>query len=301
MKVELLSQSKVEAFLSFCRKHRGELDDSYLIDEELAGFECSPDNPTYIMADSSGGITAAASLMLNDYARRGRKARFRILYAETGDVNVYESLLRAVLPHAAGMDQLNLFVPVANAAAIEVLASVRFAVQRYTYILVREQGEPPALSLPPGYEILPFRSGADEVVWCEVRNAGFARLQGNETPVTPAMVQQMIRGADYIEGGLLILYHNGTAVGIVRGSADEYEEAPAMSIGPLAVLPEYQGRGLGRFLLQVALRFAAEQTYSRTVLCVNAENERAQALYAGEGFRQAEAMACLTYVVQHQI
>ncbi|MFD1907881.1 GNAT family N-acetyltransferase [Paenibacillus rhizoplanae] len=62
-----------------------------------------------------------------------------------------------------------------------------------------------------------------------------------------------------------------------------------------------RGRGLGRILLQAALRFAAEQTYSRTVLCVNAENERAQALYTGEGFRQAEAVACLTYVVQHQI
>lgn len=117
------------------------------------------------------------------------------------------------------------------------------------------------------------------------------------SPASPAMVEQMVRGADYIEGGLLILYHNGAAVGIVRGSAGEYEDAPAMSIGPLAVVPEYQGRGLGRILLRAALRFAAEQSYPRAIQCVNAENDRAQALYLGEGFKQAEALACLAYMV----
>lgn len=70
MKVEALSRNTVEAFLAFCRKHRSELDDSYLIDEELAGFGPSPDNPTYIITSSTGEITAAASLILNDYSRR---------------------------------------------------------------------------------------------------------------------------------------------------------------------------------------------------------------------------------------
>lgn len=297
MKVEALEQSRVEAFLNFCRKYRGELDDSYLIDEELAGFTLSPDHPTYIVTNSSGQITAAASLILNDYSRRGHKARFRIFHADTADLKVYEALLEAILPHAAGMDKLNLFVPAVNTAAMEALAAVRFAVERYTYVLVREESYIPEISLPAGYELIPFRSGADEAVWCEVRNAGFARLQGNETPATPAMVKQMISGTDYIEGGLLILYHNGKAVGIVRGCADEYEDEPAMSIGPLAVLPEYQGRGLGRIMLRAALRFAGEQSYARTILCVNAENERAQALYIGEGFKQVEALACLVYKV----
>lgn len=297
MKIEALSQNRMENFLAFCRKHRGELDDSFLIDEELAGFELSPDNPTYIVANPSGGMTAAASLILNDYSRRGRKARFRIFHAETADLAVYVALLEAVLSHAEGMDKLNIFVPAGNAAAVEALTAVRFAVERYTYVLVREDISVPEFSLPDGYKLIPFRRGTDEAVWSEVRNAGFAKLQGNETPVTPAMVKQMVSGADYIDGGMLILYHNGKAVGIVRGSADEYEDAPAMSIGPLAVVPEFQGRGLGRILLRAALRAAGEQSYSRTILCVNAENERAQGLYTGEGFRQVEAVACLAYVL----
>ena len=295
MRVEALSQTGAEAFLAFCRKHRGDLDDSYLIDEELAGFGLSPENPTYIVAGSAGEVTAAASLILNDYSRRGRKARFRIFHAESAGPDVYEALLQAILPHTAGMDKLNIFVPAVNAAAMAALEAAGFSVERYTYVLVRESLELPDFSLPPGYEIIPFRPGQDEAVWCEVRNAGFAKLQGNETPATPAMVKQMISGPDYIDGGLLILYHNGTAVGIVRGSADEYEGAPAMSVGPLAMLPEYQGRGLGRILLRAALRFAGEQSYSRSILCVNAENERAQVLYTGEGFKQVEAVACLAY------
>jgi mycothiol synthase len=68
-----------------------------------------------------------------------------------------------------------------------------------------------------------------------------------------------------------------------------------MNIGPLAIIPEYQGKGLGRILLRASLRFAREKSYKRTILCVNAENERAKALYNQEGFRQVEAVACYVY------
>ncbi|MNW68105.1 ribosomal-protein-alanine N-acetyltransferase [compost metagenome] len=68
-----------------------------------------------------------------------------------------------------------------------------------------------------------------------------------------------------------------------------------MNIGPLALLPEYQGKGLGRVLLRAALHLSKNKGYNRSILCVNAENERAQALYTGEGFKQVEAAACYKY------
>lgn len=68
-----------------------------------------------------------------------------------------------------------------------------------------------------------------------------------------------------------------------------------MNIGALAVIPEYQGKGLGRSLLRASLHFAKEKSYDRTILCVNADNERAKSLYLREGFKEAEAVVCYGY------
>jgi mycothiol synthase len=82
---------------------------------------------------------------------------------------------------------------------------------------------------------------------------------------------------------------------LIRGADDEYEKAPIMNIGPVAVIPKYQGKGLGRILLRAALQFAKEKGYKGTILSVNGENERAQALYIQEGFKQVEAVVCYQY------
>lgn len=297
MNIIALDQSRVEAFLDFCRKHRDQLDDSYLCEEELAEFELGSNNPTYIAVHSSGELTGAVSLMLNDYSRRGRKARLRILYAETGGKEVYRQLLQAVLPHAGEMDKLNIFVPVANMEEGANMTAAGFTVERYSFLLVREGQENLEIVLPEGYKIRPFVPGADEALWCEIRNASFAKLKGSETPVTPDMVKTMVSGRDYIEEGMLLLFHLHRAAGIVRGSADEYEGQPVMNIGPLALLPDYQGKSLGRVLLRAALRTAADNGYNRTILCVNAENDQAKALYLSEGFSEAEAVACYRYTL----
>jgi mycothiol synthase len=174
---------------------------------------------------------------------------------------------------------------------------LKFKVERFSFLLVRENLEIPDLSLQDDYEIQSFRVGIDEGVWCEVRNASFAMLQGSETPATPEMIAKMISDEDYIEGGMMILYHKEKPVGVVRGAKDEYEDLPIMNIGPLAIIPEYQGKGLGRSLLRASLHFAKEKGYDRTVLCVNAENDRAKALYIQEGFLQTEAVVCYKYEI----
>jgi mycothiol synthase len=41
-----------------------------------------------------------------------------------------------------------------------------------------------------------------------------------------------------------------------------------------------------------------EKGYKRTILSVNGENERAQALYIQEGFKQVEAVVCYQYFLK---
>ncbi|MEH7123407.1 GNAT family N-acetyltransferase [Bacillus sp. JJ1773] len=295
MKLEYLNSGRMGDFISYCKKHKMEIDDSYLYDEDLASFEVNDENPTYIISDQTGEIVAAASLIIDDYYRRGRKARFRIFHSEIADSECYSLLMQAIKKHTEGLDQVFVFIPLENEPLMKSIAGLDFTVERYSYLLVRGDLEIPPFALPINYEIKSFRPGIDEEVWCEVRNAGFAKLQGSETPVTPEMVTKMISASDYLEDGMKILYHGEKPIGVARGSKDEYEDSPIMNIGPLAILPDYQGQGLGRSLLRAALDFAKKKSYNRTVLCVNAENERAKALYVQEGFEQVHAVACYKY------
>ncbi|WP_318617294.1 GNAT family N-acetyltransferase [Sporosarcina sp. YIM B06819] len=295
MRIEALKNDRIDDFLEYCKKHRMELDDSYLYDEDLRDFELNDENPTYIVTGQQGDLIGAVSLMIDDYSKRGRKARFRIFHSEIGNLECYSMMMQTVLKHTAGLDKVFLFVPTVNNQLAGLIEGLAFTVERYSFVLVREDIEVPELGLPQDYEIKPFKSGRDEEIWCEVRNAGFAKLQGSETPITPEMVRKMMADEDNIEGGSMILYHGDRPIGVIRGSDDEYENSLIMNIGPIAILPEYQGKGLGRSLLRASLRFAKEKSYDRTILCVNADNERAKALYIQEGFKQVEAVACYRY------
>lgn len=298
MKAEALKSERIADFIAYCKKHRKEVDDSFLYDEDLKEFTPNEENPTYIIIDMNGEIIAAASLIINDYFRRGGKARFRIFHSEIQALEHYQQLMQSLLPHIGNLEKAFIFIPMTEKRVMGFVEALNFTVDRYAFLLVRENLEVQDIILPDGYVIKSFRPGQDEDIWCEVRNAGFAKLKGSETPIVPEMVEKMVLSAEYLEGGMIILFHHDKPVGIVRGSIDEYEDEPIMNIGPLAILPEYQGKGLGRALLRASLQFAKENNYKRTILSVNGENERAKALYIQEGFKQVEAVTCYEYLLK---
>jgi mycothiol synthase len=295
MRVEVLDKERVPEFVAYCKKHRNEIDDSYLYDSDLLEFEVGDENPTYLLTNQDGEVIGAASLVLDDYHRRGKRARFRIFHSEIEDIQCYQLLLGAILKHTSDLDKIFLFIPIVNNKLIEIIQRLKFAVERYAFLLVREDLDIPEVQLPEGYVLRLFRPGQDEENWCIVRNAAFATLKGSETPITTEGVTNLLTHQDYLEGGMMILFHQDRPVGVIRGAADEYEDAPIMNIGPVAIIPEYQGRGLGRSLLRASLQFAREKGYKQTILSVNGENERAKALYIQEGFKQVEAVACYQY------
>ncbi|MEH7444259.1 GNAT family N-acetyltransferase [Bacillus sp. JJ1122] len=295
MKVEALKAEQLEDFIGYCKKHRKELDDSFLYDEDLQNFKIDAENATYILTDSRGEIKGVASLILDEYHRRGNRARFRILHVESEDDQYYKKLFDEVLKHTNSLNHVFIFVPLLNQKLQDVMEKLKFGVERYTFLLVREELEVRDPSLPEGFEIRSFRPGADEDAWCIVRNAAFSTLKGSETAITPEMVAKMPSESDYLDGGMMILYEDEKPVGVVRGADDEYEDSPIMNIGPLAILPEYQGKGLGRALLRASIKFSKGKGYKRCVLCVNADNEQAKALYLQEGFEQTEGVVCYRY------
>ena len=297
MEIVPLNTENLQGFISYCDKHRSEIDESFLSDEDLKNFQSNEENPTYIVTGPNGKIRATASLIIDDYYRRGKKGRFRIFHSEIDDITIYNILLEAVLKHTRGLEQVFLFIPWGNKSLIHWIKRLNFTAERHSFLLVRNELLLPEITLPEDYTIRAFQADVDEQVWCKIRNAAFANLQGSETPITPEMVKKMIASEDYLEGGMMILSHLGQPVGVIRGSHEEYEEEPIMNIGPIAIIPEYQGKGLGRALLRVALHFAKEKNYRRTILSVNGENEKAIALYVQEGFKQVEAVTCYKYTL----
>lgn len=295
MRIETLKKERVQEFIDYCKKYRREVDESFLYDEDLEGFTPDLENPTYIIVDDGDKIIAVASLIVDDYMRKGKKGRFRILHSSLQQLEDYEMLLKSMLNHTEGLDKIMVFSSIINKEFTSTLEKLNFNAERYSFFLLRESLDIPEVVLPKGYIIRPFQRGRDEKIWCEVRNSSFAKLLGSETPQNPEMISKMNSGKDYLEGGAMVLYDENKAVGVVRATKDEYEDLPALNIGPLAIIPEYQGKGLGRVLLRAALAFAVKNGYSRTVLCVNAENDRAKALYLQEGFKQVEAVACYKY------
>ncbi len=292
MKVEAITQDNLEAFFTYCRTHRKEVDDSYLYEEDLAEFVLGEENPSFVITNK-GATVAAASLVLDDYHRRGKRGRFRIFHAENRDPQVYRQLLDALRPSLSDLDYIFVFVPDEDPITGDVLKSLDFFVERSSYLLLRDTDnlpELPPLSEPLRVQI--FRPGMDETHWVTVRNRGFAKLLGSQTPLLEAQVVKMTQEKDYLPEGMMMIYDGNQPVGIVRGTDDEYEGEPTLCIGPLAIIPEYQGRGLGRYLLRAIVRFAKEKGYKQVYLSVNAENEGAKALYLKEGFWQEEAVHC---------
>ncbi len=85
---------------------------------------------------------------------------------------------------------------------------------------------------------------------------------------------------------VLLAYHDGDAVGVATcfWGFSTWAGKPLLNVHDLAVLPPYQGRGIGRQLLREVERRARERGCCKVTLEVLASNTGAQRLYVSEGF-----------------
>jgi mycothiol synthase len=60
MKVAILKNDRIKDFVGYCKKHKMEIDDSFLYDEDLKNFEPNAENPTCIVTDQQGNVVATA-------------------------------------------------------------------------------------------------------------------------------------------------------------------------------------------------------------------------------------------------
>lgn len=83
------------------------------------------------------------------------------------------------------------------------------------------------------------------------------------------------------------LFDNEALIGTVAVRIIDMENK-VFELKRMFVLPEYQGKGYGKLLLNHAIDYAKEQKYSKICLDTRRQFSAAQHLYRSNGFRETE-------------
>lgn len=296
MRVEKLSEERLEEFKAYCYKYRYIHDESFLYDEDIEKFEVNEENPTYLLIENNT-IAGVLSLMFSDYYLAGKKSRVRIYHCEHTDMESYKSLLEAALPLKVEIDRIEMFIPEKLNQVQQVLHTIGFDKQRTSYVMVRKDKPLVNANFPEGYHLRPIRKNKDESAYAMVRNEAFKNISGSQTPVTSEMVSKQNEESSLLSDGMQILWFDEKAVGVLRMLKESEDTGDYSFVAPIALLPEYQGKGLGCELLKAGIELGQKNGLVNCMLVVNAENEQALSLYVKNGFEVDMAVNCLTLEV----
>ncbi|MDD5745293.1 MAG: GNAT family N-acetyltransferase [Mesotoga sp.] len=281
--IERVTEGNMKDFLSYCQKYGGEHDDSYLPGDDFAIDE---DHPSYLLYDEDRRVCGASSLMLEERYRRARKGRFMIFHSTQSGLDGYRGLLEAILAEATeAVRSVYLFVP-PGPEIQRVLERLGFEIERYSFVMQRKMTDF-EIPVQEGISFVAFNEREHRELYCRIVNSAFKKIAGH-IDIRPEWVSAMIEKYNIPAEGIQLLYFEGTPAGLFFS---EITEDGMLEIGPIAVLPEYQGRGLGRTLLRRAVQLS-QRLGLDSVLSVNAENEKALSLYLKEGFTKVDTRIC---------
>lgn len=291
-----INESNQSLFLEYARLYRYDHDESDLYEESLLVFD-SQKQPTYVLINEVEEVFGAISIRIMPYVGDKERARLAMFHVATDELNYYKILLEAVKDKLNHVDHLFGFMPERKEIMARIMPDLGFEIERFVWVLTRSDKPVNDLNLSDGYRLETLSPETDETHWCHVRNEAFKTLKGSETPMNHEGFKAMLESQGHLPEGMLLLWHDQQVVGIVRVAKETEEGVDYGFIGPVAVLPTHQGRGLGRALVRAALHRSRELNLNQAMLCVNADNARAADLYLNEGFEKNVVMICYRMVL----
>ena len=295
MKITVLSQKWLQPLKAYFIAHRYEHDESYLYEEDLEAFIVdSKENPTWLYI-IDGSIRGVLSFMMTDYFLKGHKTRIRMFHCEEGYEEGYEKLWKKVPRNGFNLDYAEMFIPRERTASIETVGDLGFQYFRTSYVLIRKEQEVIMPPLPEGYGFRYFIAGADESYYMKIRNEAFANLEGSKVPMDMTMVKELVNEPYQLEDGIIFLTYGQQPVGFVRMIEEDDPTGKYGFVAPLCIVPEHQGKGLGKALLLKGIEQSVKMGYPNTMLSVNGENENAIRLYTKVGFEKDMIVDCFHY------
>lgn len=284
-------------FKAYCYKYRYEHDESYLDDEELEGFNPNV-QPAFILQEEDCSVVGAVSLKILPYLENEKRGRIVILHViESYNLieEAYKRLLDSIKPYIEDLNHISCFIPESKMRFREIIQGLGFTLERYIWVLVRDNMEVSAPHIPQGMNLISVQTHEDAENWCTVRNEAFKTVQGNETPIITEKAIEFLNESRAIPGGMLLLKDGNCPVGAIRITKELDEGKEYAFIGSVSVLPQYRGKGLGRLLLRAGLTHGKSAGLERAMLTVNAQNENAASLYISEGFHKLSVVICYVF------
>ncbi len=296
MEVKKMDHGDLEDFLVYCRTYGSQHDDSYLYPDDLKAFEIGDKNPTYLLYVDEE-LAGVLSLMIDDYYLGDQKTRVRIFHCQDSRLEYYQALLDEALKdkpdfHQLGIHKIEMFIPERLENTISVLKTLNFDFFRTSYVMVRKNKKPLQAQWPEGYCLKAFEKGKDEKAYLHIRNAAFKNLKGSTVPLTETMVKKLYEDSSLLKDGMQLLYHWDQPVGIIRVIKEIDETGIYSFVAPIALLPDYQGKGLGSNLLRAGVAIGQDNGLDDSMLVVNAENQLALGLYMKTGYELDMAVSC---------
>lgn len=291
MNIIKLNQDHLEAFKAYCYAYRYEHDESFLYDEDINNFKVSDQDPTYLLMDNEK-IVGCISLIFDEYYLAGKKSRVRIFHCVEKNETHYKQLLNAVMPIEVDINKLEMFLPNKLVKTQAIIKNLDFTYYRTSYIMIRKNKPQLQTVFPDHYTLKPLRKNQDELAYAQVRNAAFKHIKGSETPINEEMVTKHLNEKDLLKDGMQILWYHEEPVGVVRMLEEKDETGEYSFVAPIALVPEHQGKGLGKQLLTAGIVIGQKNAYDDCMLVVNAENEKALSLYKSIGFQVDMAVSC---------
>lgn len=158
---------------------------------------------------------------------------------------------------------------------------------------------------PDGFRVRPFRAG-DVETWCRIE------CRAGEFSGEPAARARFLK--DFADRESWLATHclfvesmAGEAVGTAMAQSGELAGRTLGRLGWVSVIPEYQGRGIGKWVVSLALRRIAEE-YGAVYLTTQTTSVAAVAMYISFGFRPCphtpedeEAWAILSRALDREI
>ena len=259
--------------------HGGDEHGRHLLAEDESG-----DLVGYGHLDVTDEVAGPSSEIVVDPAHRRRGVGTRLINAMT---------------EATGDKPLRMWAHGEQAAAGQWARSLGFTRSRVLWQMRRSLHAPlPAVVLPQGVRLRPFRPGIDDQTWVEVNHRAFAEHPEQGT-WTLADLHHRMAEPWFSADGFLVAVTDGPEEGPagrrdrmigfhwtkVHGVAHHGHEALG-EVYVVGVEPQWQGRGLGRALTLAGLHHLRSLGLSQAMLYVEATNAAAIDLYASIGFAQ---------------
>jgi len=213
-----------------------------------------------------------------------------IFHSVTSHVEACRSLLRAMKDMISEIDAVYLFVSPEQLIQ-RILEEIGFSLERYSFILKRKR-EKVSLVIPEEINFIDFDPETHGEIYCNIINSAFAQIAGH-LDIDQEWLRRFILRSIIPSSRIQLLIKVNEPIGMFFS---EVNEDGLLEIGPLAVLPSFQGQGYGRLLLRKTLLLSLDLGLE-SVLSVNSENEKALSLYTEEGSEKGQTKVCCKFAL----